>query len=219
MRFLSSIAVLVALAAACASFPKPAIAASACDADASNLIHDCGFEADTNYLSSKGALYAELGLPWVVSDASDNTVAAPGGNGGVLALFSPHSGKNYLAMGAINGVVGTASQTFADEAGDNLSVGFWLGSDGVVPNQFSVIYDGTTLLDFADLAPQPYTFYSLTVQATGLDTLAFAGASNSPTGFLTLDDITVDPVPEPASLGLLGVGLAACGVIRRRLSV
>ena len=129
MRFLSGSAVLVVLASAGASFSGPAVAGSACDADAANLIQDCGFEADTNYLISNGSLYSELGSPWVVSDASDNTVAAPGGNGGILAPYSPHSGNSYLAMGAINGILGTVSQSFADEAGDNLALGFWLGSD------------------------------------------------------------------------------------------
>jgi hypothetical protein len=60
--------------------------------------------------------------------------------------------------------------------------------------------------NFTDLTP---TALTLTLNSTGVSNWAFSGTlSNPPPG--------VNPVPEPASMTLLGGGLAALGFLRRR---
>jgi len=50
---------------------------------------------------------------------------------------------------------------------------------------------------------------------TGSDTLAFIGNRGGNAGAL-LDNVNVDPVPEPATLGLIGAGLVFLALRFRR---
>jgi hypothetical protein len=51
---------------------------------------------------------------------------------------------------------------------------------------------------------------------TGSNTLEFRAVGTSETLGGSLDNVTVEAVPLPGSLGLLGAGLAALGFARRR---
>ena len=58
------------------------------------------------------------------------------------------------------------------------------------------------------------------VQATGASAdLQFSFSHNDPTSFFFVDDVSVELIPEPASVGLLGAGLlGVAGFLKRKQS-
>lgn len=125
----------------------------------------------------------------------------------------PHTGT-YAAMFGSSGHLGTISQTLATVAGQAYTFSFWIASDGLVKNQFQAIFDGVTLYNVVNEPAFGYTLESYSVVASTASTvISFSGRDDN--GFLALDDVSVT-VPEPATLALLGGGLLALGVLRRR---
>jgi hypothetical protein len=102
--------------------------------------------------------------------------------------FAPHSGAHYALLGT-RGADGTLSQDFVDVAGQQLRIGFWLASDGALPNDFSVSFNGAPLLALASVARSGWVFYHASATATGLDRLTFGFRNDS--GYLALDQVSV----------------------------
>jgi hypothetical protein len=173
--------------------------------------------------------------PIVLADGFETgTLAGWTTTPGFVSLFGvgpvhPHAGEFAAYFGGVNDGLheDTISQSLATP-GQSYVVNFWLTQEGpacdfehgnfdCLLNDFRVSWNGARILDLVSAAPFGYTEFSLLVQATGpISTLSFVGA-NEP-GFYRLDDVSVSvsEVPEPASLTLLGGGLALLVESRRR---
>jgi hypothetical protein len=87
---------------------------------------------------------------------------------------------------------GTLSQTLQTTVGQQYTLSFWLANETSDPNDdFTVTWDGTTLLALTNAPAQGYTEYTYVVTGTGSDVLEFAAQQN-PSQW-NLDSVSVLP--------------------------
>jgi hypothetical protein len=131
--------------------------------------------------------------------------------------LSAHGGQDYALLGP-QGADGILSQSFADAAGQALTISFWLASNGGATDSFSASFDGTLLMQVTDTGVFGWHHYTGTVVATGWDTLSFSFMNDQ--DYFALDSVHVlqaavpadalpsgGPIPEPATLLLLPAAL------------
>jgi hypothetical protein len=155
-------------------------------------------------------------------------------NGGVAGntLGASPDGGNYIgADGAFQ--VGAITQTITGLiAGQQYSVGFYYagaqqsGFTGDTSEQWivnlgnnSATAQSTPILNDVSHGFTGWNHEVFTFTADGSsDTLSFlaAGTPNGEPPFSLLDGVSMVAVPEPASMLLMGTGLAALGLVRRR---
>lgn len=187
---------------ALAAFAILGLAAPAARADdctvAGNLVTNCGFETGTF-------------TGWTpVGDQTFNGV-----QGGIQ-----HSGSFGAFFGPV-GSLGGISQNLATVAGGQYNLSFWLQTDGGTPSEYRITFNGVTLTDVVNPPAFGYTLFTFNnLVATGISsTLEFTFRDDP--GFIFLDDVVVVPAgsartPEPATMLLLGSGLAGLGMRLRR---
>jgi len=137
-----------------------------------------------------------------------------------LACQGPHSGTWDMAFGGdmnlfdLRGLEDVLSQTVATTAGQLYALDFWMAQDSpglaCCYNEFRVFWNGSPVVATRNLHHGDYVNYQLALWAIGESSTLGFGSMNLP-GWNRLDDVSLTAVetPEPASLGLLAIGLVA----------
>lgn len=195
------------------------VIAASVQAAPTNLVVNGSFEDNTvnngkhvNLSSING--WAVVGGPGTGFEVRHNNVGAA------------HDGNNFIELDT-NGNT-TIQQLFSSlTAGQSYDLSFWYSPRIDQPsttNGISVLWNGQSLAGTitADGGKKNlWTEYHFTVAAqSGANTLAFAALGNSDTLGGNLDGVSLiaqtAPVPEPASVGLMALGLGVLACVRRR---
>ncbi len=201
-------------AAAAAALALASFGASA----ASELVGNGSFEADAVAQGTWGLFTAPV--DWTVSyEAGAPTTGLELRND---IVGTAQDGHNFAELDADRNV--TITQDLATVAGQTYTLSFWYSdragtqafTNGLSFSVGDVLSGGVAGADNTG-ADNVWHHVSRTFVADGSTTaLSFTGTGASDSLGMSLDNVSVLAVPEPATVGLLACGLALVGVARRR---
>ena len=154
---------------------------------------------------------------WTVTGA-----AVRGANYGISTNL-PESGTSSAGFRGdlARGTLTYLSQTLATVPGQTYIASFWGANvpHGAPTNTVQFVWDGTQVLNQSNVNPMPWTFVSGPFTATSSSTVIEFGFLNGPQGWWAIDNVNIDPTPEPGSVILCGLGIGLVGLLRRRACV
>jgi hypothetical protein len=175
-------------------------------ANATNLVTNGSFEQGLGGIGSFSGWQTVLGDPATFVDSSGQT----GTHAGQASdgLWSAYFGSTAISGGS------SISQTLATQANQTYVLTFDLANDnGGMPasDAFLASIGGMSAFSVTNLAAQDYVQEEILFDASGsATTLRFSGFND--TGYLQLDNVAVEAVPEPANAAYLLIGLSAIGL-------
>jgi hypothetical protein len=112
--------------------------------------------------------------------------------------FSAYSGSQFFVFGTA-GTIGYISQNIATVPGQTYGLSFWLANiGGGTTTEFLVNWNNNKVYDVVN-SPENDNWSNLTfyLTATGTNTiLQFGGRDDNGSGEITLDDVTLTPIPS-----------------------
>lgn len=144
---------------------------------------------------------------WTQSgDTSFTSVSCGGGaaEGQCYSSFGPTGGLGYI------------TQTIQTIPGLSYWITFWLSNPtSDVTSQFVVDWDESQVLGMDGSTTFDWTAFRIETVASGTTTDVRFGFYNSPS-YWYFDGVDVNTTPEASSLGLIGLGLSALALLRRK---
>ncbi|RCW68131.1 PEP-CTERM sorting domain-containing protein [Pseudorhodoferax soli] len=128
---------------------------------------------------------------------------------------SVYAGNCSAYFGSPESQSGIAQTIDVGSVGKMWNLSFAFLPDGGLPNSFTVMFGGKTLLSLTDTGASDYMVYQFSGFTTA-ENMTLSFDFFDPAGFLSLDAVTVTAVPEPATTALMGAALAGLLVMRRR---
>jgi hypothetical protein len=180
-------------------------------AQAANLVTNGSFEQGAGGIASFSGWQTVMGdaATFVDSSGQTGTHAGQASDG----LWSAYFGSTAASGGS------SISQTLATSVGQTYLLTFDLANDNGAADAFRALLGANSVFSVTNLPVQNYVRKQVLFVASASQTLlTFSGYNDQ--GYVQLDNVAVNAVPEPSNAGFLVVGLlvAGCAVGGRRYS-